>query len=198
MLSDTLTGQPSEARIVAKQMVGAGAPATGSAAPIPALAESFRRALLAENKSPRTVQTYLESIARFVTFLERERLPLSAATIRREHIEAFITDLLARFRATTASVRYRGLQTFFRWLVAEGELEVNPMARMRPPQVPEDPPDVLADDEIRRLIAASDGCSFLDRRDQAIVRLLLDTGMRSPSWPGSERPTSIGRRTLPS
>jgi Site-specific recombinase XerD len=142
------------------------------------MAESFRRALVAENKSPRTVQTYLESVARFRVFLVAERLPLGIAAIRREHIEAFVTDLLARFKPATASVRYRALQTFFKWLVAEGELEASPMARMRPPHVPETSPDVVTDDEVRRLLTACEGRAFEDRRDAAIIRLFLDTGMR--------------------
>lgn len=93
--------------------------ATPPEATITAMAESFRRALVAENKSPRTVQTYLESVARFRVFLVAERLPLGIAAIRREHIEAFVTDLLARFKPATASVRYRALQTFFKWLAVE-------------------------------------------------------------------------------
>jgi site-specific recombinase XerD len=152
--------------------------ATPPEATITAMAESFRRALVAENKSPRTVQTYLESVARFRVFLVAERLPVGIAAIRREHIEAFVTDLLARFKPATASVRYRALQTFFKWLVAEGELEASPMARMRPPHVPETSPDVVTDDEVRRLLTACEGRAFEDRRDAAIIRLFLDTGMR--------------------
>ena len=142
------------------------------------MAESFRRALMAENKSPRTVQTYLESVARFREFLVAERLPVAVAAIRREDIEAFMTDLLARFKPATASVRYRALQTFFKWLEAEGELEASPMARMRPPQVPETSPDVVTEEEVRRLISACEGRAFDDRCDAAIIRLFLDTGMR--------------------
>ena len=85
--------------------------ATPPEATITAMAESFRRALVAENKSPRTVQTYLESVARFRVFLVAERLPLGIAAVSREHIEAFVTDLLARFKPATASVRYRALHT---------------------------------------------------------------------------------------
>jgi site-specific recombinase XerD len=142
------------------------------------MSESFRRALVAENKSPRTVQTYLESVARFREFLVDKRLPVGIAAIRREHIEAFVTDILARFKPATASVRYRALQTFFKWLVAEGELEASPMVRMRPPHVPETAPDVVTDDEVRRLLTACEGRAFEDRRDVAIIRLFLDTGMR--------------------
>jgi len=49
--------------------------------------------------------------------------------------------------------RYRGLQAFFKWAVAEGELEASPMASMNPPQIPDEPPAMLTD-ELRRLLLA--------------------------------------------
>ncbi len=52
------------------------------------------------------------------------------------------------------------------------------MARMRPLRVPEQPPEVLSDDEIQRLLRACEGKGFEERRDTAIIRLLLDTGLR--------------------
>jgi integrase/recombinase XerC len=61
---------------------------------------------------------------------------------------------------------------------AEDELDANPMSGMEPSEDPEEPPPVLGEDELRRLLKACDGKDFAARRDTAIVRLLLDTGMR--------------------
>src|SRR5690606_3949793 len=74
--------------------------------------------------------------------------------------------------------RYRGLQAFFTWLVAEDELPTNPMARMRPPVIPEAPPPVLGEAELTRLLATCAGRDVRSRRDRAIILLLLDTGLR--------------------
>ena len=52
------------------------------------------------------------------------------------------------------------------------------MARMKPPAIPETPPPVLRDDQIRKLLAACSGQDFDDRRDTALVMLLVDTGIR--------------------
>jgi site-specific recombinase XerD len=143
-----------------------------------ALVESFNRKLLAENKSPRTIQTYGEALRLFEEFLATRGMPLTMAEIRREHVETFITDLLARFKPATASNRYRTLNLFFGWCVAEGEIRRSPMERMRPPIVPVIPPEVLSDDELRRIFRACEGNLYRDRRDMAIMRLLADTGMR--------------------
>ena len=152
------------------------------------LADSFRRSLLAENKSPKTVTTYLDAVTGCEAYLRAKRLPTSVDRIPKTFCLDFIADQLARFKPATASVRYRALQTFFRWAVAEGELETSPMATMRPPHVPETPPNVYTDDEIRRLLAACEGRAFEDRRDTAIVRLFLDTGMRLAEAAGLRLP----------
>jgi integrase len=43
--------------------------------------------------------------------------------------------------------------------------------------VPEEPPNVYTDDEIRRLLAAREGRAFAGRRDMAIIRLFLNGGI---------------------
>jgi integrase len=52
------------------------------------------------------------------------------------------------------------------------------MAGMRPPQIPETPVPVLTEEQLRRLLKACDGRDFAARRDTAIIRLLIDTGLR--------------------
>ena len=149
------------------------------ASDLPALAQSFRRMLRARNRSPRTVEGYLSGIDVFIDFLAREHLPLSAVEIRRADIEAFAADQVERHAANTAATRYRAVQQFMRWLSEEGEIATNPMSGMRPPVVPEAPPPILADDEIRAMLRACDGADLFARRDAALIRLLADSGMRA-------------------
>ena len=52
------------------------------------------------------------------------------------------------------------------------------MATMHPPHVPETPPPVLREDDLRKILDACAGTDFEERRDNAIIRLFLDTGMR--------------------
>lgn len=140
---------------------------------------SFRRSLLAENKAERTIKTYMEALGLFGTFLAEQGMPTDITGIHREHIEAFLADLLARSqKPATAANRYRSLQSFFKWASEEGEIRESPMKNMKPPHVPEAPPDVLTEDQLRRILKTCDGKSYEDRRDMAILRLLIDTGMR--------------------
>jgi site-specific recombinase XerD len=151
---------------------------------LPALAPSFRRSLEAANKSPKTVKTYTEAVELFMAFLKSEGMPLGADNVRREHVEAFIVDMLQRWKPATANNRYRGLQQFFRWLQEEGEIKASPMINMRPPVVPEQSVPVLTDEQVKALLRTCEGKDFDSRRDAAIIRLFLDTGMRRAELSG--------------
>jgi len=149
-----------------------------SAGNLSALNGSFGRTLRAEDKSERTVKSYTEAVRLFAAFLAERDHPLTVEAITRDDVRAFVADQLERWKPLTALNRYRGLQAFFKWAVAESELDTSPMAGMNPPQIPDEPPPVLTDDELRRLLRACEGRDFTDRRDAAILRLFLDTGVR--------------------
>ena len=139
---------------------------------------SFLRTLAAENKSPRTIETYSAAVRIFDAFLKRQGMPQAISSINREHVETFIAYLLAIWKPATAANRYRALQAFWKWAVDEGEVTESPMVRMRPPHVPEEPPPVLTEEQLRRLLKTCDGRSFEERRDNAIFRLFMDCGVR--------------------
>jgi site-specific recombinase XerD len=146
---------------------------------------SFERHLRAENKSPSTLITYAKAIEQLDDFLAVQGMPRAVASIHREHLEAFLVALQDRgMRPATVSQRFRSLQQFFKWLQAEGETRANPMGNMRPPHVPETPPPVIREEELRRLLATCAGTEFAERRDNAILRLFLDTGMRRAELSG--------------
>jgi site-specific recombinase XerD len=145
---------------------------------IPALLPSWQRSLRSDRRSPRTVQSYTESAEQLADFLVRRGMPTAVESIRREHVESFIVDLDARFRPATVGVRFRSLQQFFKWALGEGEITSSPMERMRSPSVPEDPPTVLSEADLRALLKACEGQDFVARRDTAILRVFIDTGAR--------------------
>ncbi len=143
------------------------------------LLPSFERSLRAANKSHKTVKAYGEAARQLVAFLRDRGMPTAAAKVRREHIEAFMEELLAKWRPATANNRYRALAQLFRWLEEEGEIRQSPMTRMSPPKVPETPVPVVGEEELRSLLKACAGTGYEARRDTAMIRLLIDTGMRA-------------------
>jgi site-specific recombinase XerD len=142
------------------------------------LLPSFQRHLRAENKSPRTIESYTEAVRRLHDFLTVRGMPVAIASITREHVEAFMEDQLSRLAASSARSRYASLRQFFQWTVEDGERTDSPMPP-RPPKVPDQPVPVLSEDELRALLRTVDkDASFYGRRDAAILRLFIDTGAR--------------------
>jgi site-specific recombinase XerD len=140
------------------------------------LLRSFERHLRAENRSEHTIASYLESLRQAEAFLaSRGRSLLDA---RREDLEAFLGDLLRRRAPETVATRYRRLRVLYRWLEEEEEILANPMAKMKPPIIPEQPVPVVPEDGLRRLLTTCAGKSFEDRRDTALILLLVDVGPR--------------------
>ncbi len=136
------------------------------------------RALKAENRSPDTIRIYSDAADSFDTYMKKYTQPLDPARVTREQIETYIEELLATRAPATAEARFKALRRFFNWLVDEQEIERSPMTRMHAPKVPERAPDVLTDHELQRMLADCSGREFEDRRDAAILRLLIDTGLR--------------------
>jgi integrase len=140
------------------------------------LLRSFERHLRAANRSERTIASYLESLRQAEAFLAARGKGLADA--RRADLEAFLADLLTRRAAGTVATRYKVLRILYGWLEEEDEIAANPMARVKPPIVPEQPVPVVPEDGLRRLLATCDGKSFEERRDTALILLLVDVGPR--------------------
>lgn len=107
------------------------------------------------NVSPNTVLAYVGAAEQLAAYPAAQGMPTDVKRIKREHIEGFITHLLERWKPATANNRFRGCQRFFNWLVEEEVLKVSPLARMKPPRIPEQLPDVLREAELKRLAEAS-------------------------------------------
>ncbi len=142
------------------------------------LVASWRRHLRAEGKAARTLAVYGQAVKAFMTWLEQHDRPLTLESLTRRTIDAWLSDEMTRLAPQTVVTRFKGMQRFCGWLVDEDELPEHPMAKLRPPAVPETPVPVLSEDEVARLFKVCDGKDFRDRRDLAILRLLWDTGMR--------------------
>jgi site-specific recombinase XerD len=135
--------------------------------------------LRSEGRADRTILTYQNALAKLDAFLEERGMPRELRAIRREHLEAWIVDMQDRgLQPGTISIRFRAIRPFFRWLVDEDEIDRNPMEKMRTPTVPINPPAVLPDADVARLLATCKGTDFISRRDLAILSLMLDTGLR--------------------
>ena len=146
--------------------------------PLAAAADDFGRSQRAANRSPKTIKLYRGAIDGLARFLTAQGMPADVETVRREHLEAWMVDRLAHVASSTANMEYRAVARFFGWAVEEDIIPVSPMDKMHPPRVGIVPVPVLAPADVQSLIDACRGREYADRRDMAIVWLLLDCGLR--------------------
>jgi integrase/recombinase XerC len=145
---------------------------------------SFERHLRAENRSERTIATYLVGLRQADAFLRAQGTTLEAAT--RADLEAFLAELLTRRSASTAATYYKPLKLLYTWLAEEEEIPADPMRRMKRPIVPDKPVPIVPEEGLKRLFRACAGSTFEARRDTAVLTLLLDTGARRDEMAGLE------------
>lgn len=151
------------------------------------LIPSWERHLRAKNLAGRTIASYLEAARLFDDWLakaEGQGLSLDAREVKQEHIENYLDSILSRASASFAATHFRRLQQLWRWLTDEEEIDLSPMRRMSPPRIPEQPVPIVPENDLRALLAACEGKEFVDRRDTAIVRVLIDCGVRASELVG--------------
>jgi site-specific recombinase XerD len=144
---------------------------------LPELSKSWLRHLRAEHKSPATADLYDRGVRAYLTWCERTG---AAAVLDRATVVGFVGDLLAAGKEPATARAYQlAVRLFAAWLVDEGELPADPLAGLKPPKLDAKVVPVLSDDQLRALLAACAGKDFRDRRDEALVRLMAETGIRA-------------------
>lgn len=150
-----------------------------SSEPLDDLVDSWRRHLRAADKAPRTVTLYTQSVRFFAAWLDDQDRPATLDQLTRDAITSWLASLADGGQSTnTLATRFRGLRRFCRWLVGEDYLPASPMDGMEQPRGAPQPVPVLTDDEVVALLKSCAGKDFNDRRDQAILRVLFDCGIR--------------------
>lgn len=142
-----------------------------------ALLDSFLLNLRGERKSPQTVKTYGDGVRAFFTWCEATATP---AALERATVAAFTASLLdAGAEAATARSRQLAVRRFSAWLATEGEIPADHLARMSPPKLDAKAIHPLTDDQLVALLSACKGPDLRDKRDEAIIRLMTETGARA-------------------
>jgi integrase/recombinase XerD len=142
-----------------------------------ALADSWTTHLEAERKSPHTIRTYTAGVAAFARWCKAAGIEPS---LDRPTVEKFTASLLAEgAEAATALSRQRGVRRFSAWLAAEGEIERDELAGMKPPKLDEKVPQELTEAQVKAMLATCGTKEFHDIRDEAIIRLMTESMVRA-------------------
>jgi len=143
------------------------------------------------NAAPTTIRIYRIAVEQLGAFLRSTGMPADPTQVTREHLVEWLR-FMQRPReeqgqglaAQSALQRYRSVSRLFAWMVDTDEIPESPMAKMKPPRVPEKMVPVIKQEDLRKLLKAVSGTDFESRRDKAIISLFIDTGLRVAEMAG--------------
>lgn len=155
------------------------APSEVVGADLEGLIDSWKRALEAANKAPYTIYLYTRSARAFYAYLCAHAYPHDAEGVTADHVRGFLAAEQARTSVHTSSAHHSYLGVFFTWLISEEERSTfSPVLRGDRPHVTKKARKYLTDEEITALLAACKGPGFAERRDTAMIMILVDNGVR--------------------
>ncbi|MBV9652144.1 MAG: tyrosine-type recombinase/integrase [Pseudonocardiales bacterium] len=141
------------------------------------LLESWTVHLRAERKSAETVKSYIAGVRQFLDWCAAQGVP---AVLDRATVNAFVAAMLeSGAEPATARSRQLAVRRFSAWCADEGETIRDELLGLKPPKLDVKVVPRLTDDQCRALVKACAGREFRDRRDEAIVRFMLEAIVRA-------------------
>ncbi len=134
---------------------------------------------LEKSLSANSIEAYLRDIVKLVEFFEISGEELQPDTVEAKHIRAYIQwinelGMLPRSQARIIS----GIRSFFKYLLFEELIDVDPSALIDLPKTGRKLPVVLSIEEIDNLQAAIDLSKAEGHRNKAIIETLYSCGLR--------------------
>ena len=148
--------------------------------------ENFLEHLLLERGlAGQTIAAYRVDLEHFGLFLEALGNP-EPESLSKAQVSDYILLLKQAYARRTIRRRFSALNSFFRFLLAKGEIRRQPLAGFDLPQLDKNLPEVLSVAEIKLLLAAPDPETVLGERDKVMLEVLYGAGLRVSELVGLE------------
>jgi len=124
-----------------------------------------------------SVESYARDLTLLAEFAAGRSTDAEALTLH--ELEELVRNLMSEGRSPRSVARAVAcLHGFYRFLVVDGRIKVNPAEDLRPPRAWAVLPRYLSIDDVDRLMAQPDVGTPRGLRDRALIELLYATGMR--------------------
>lgn len=132
---------------------------------------------LERNYSSNTLDAYKYDLDYLLRFLsDRGLAPLD---VKLEDLQQFAASLHEQGLTAKSQARIlSGIRSFYRYLLLDGYLEVDPTELLESPHLPKHLPEYLTTEEVDRLEAAIDLSTREGHRNRAIIEVLFSCGLR--------------------
>jgi len=141
------------------------------------LIEKFVAELQADSYKPSTITYYSENLTAYLNWYNEVS---GVLWHEKETVRRFLNREKRRgLSPYTLVARHTSLNRFFKWLIQRGEVGGNPMVDIKRAKTTDVEVRSADRNEVLRLIdSIALGNRWIDRRDEAILRLMIDCGLR--------------------
>lgn len=141
------------------------------------LLDSWTLQLRAERKTPATLKTYTKGVRTFLAWCQSAD---HAPRLTKNLYNGFtVAGLDSGLSPATVKSRQQAIRLFSAWLTEEGEIPTDLLLGAKPAKVDTVALEPLTTEEIKALLKACEGNAFEQRRDEALIRFMVETGTRS-------------------
>ena len=134
---------------------------------------------LEKSLSGNSVEAYLHDVAKLVNFLEIEKINVSPEDVQLAQLERFVITLNEIGLEAQSQARIiSGLRAFYKYLMMEDLIKINPTELLAAPKLSRKLPDTLNAEEVNLLLGAIDMSTPEGMRNRTMLEVLYGCGLR--------------------
>lgn len=144
------------------------------------LIQAFLEILKERKYSKNSIQNHRLDLRKFLEWLgEGEEVGLPKLQgLQTEDLEVYMKLLQQTLKPRSVARHLSSVKLFLNDLEIRGMIQVNPMHRVRFPEIVPAPPETLTHEEVVSLLETPDSEHYLGLRDRALLELLYSSGLK--------------------
>jgi len=141
--------------------------------------ENFKNYLkLERGLSINSIKSYEFDIVQFKNFIIENKIDESPKKCSKSTVKRYLYKNFSNKKTRSQARSISALKGFFNYLLFEGKINSSPLNDIESPKIENKLPEVLTEDEIKRLISSVKIDSEFGQRNKAIIEVLYGTGIR--------------------
>lgn len=141
--------------------------------------ENFKNYLkLERGLSMNSIESYEFDLIQFKNFIIENSINESPKKCSSSTVKRYLYKNFSNKKSRSQARSISALKSFFNYLLFEGEIHSSPLNDIESPKIENKLPEVLTEDEIKRLISSVNIDSEFGQRNKTIIEVLYGTGIR--------------------
>lgn len=129
--------------------------------------------------SANSVENYRRDLMAWALFLQQESNANSLKTASSDDLRAYLHDLTKRgLSVRTRARKLSSIRSFYKFLLSNREISVDPTFMIKNPKLPQYLPDTLSEEQVNALLAAPREDDRIELRDKAMLEVMYASGLR--------------------